>query len=301
VQKIMSDNQRAFTGSVPEFYQRNLVPMIFEPHARTLAAQMATLTTGRVLELAAGTGAVTRALLEALPAEVAIIATDLNEAMLTQAKFQVGAEHVEWHVADAMALPFPGGNFNAVVCGFGVMFFPDKRAAFSETLRVLAPRCPYVFTVWDRMDLSVLNETARKVIADIFVSNAPQRHLIPFSYCDKEVIRADLEAAGFVNVTIDIIAGLSRANSAYAAADGWFRGTNASNEIQAQGEGWLEKGIAATAAALTEKYGKGPLEMPNQALLVTATTRSDDGIGRQSNLQCPHCRSVREGRPTNVP
>src|ERR1700712_4813900 len=101
--KTMSDNKRAFTGSVPEFYQRSLVPMIFEPHARTLAAQLANLTTGRVLELAAGTGAVTRALLEALPAEVAIMATDLNEAMLTQAKSQTGAEHVEWHAADAMA------------------------------------------------------------------------------------------------------------------------------------------------------------------------------------------------------
>ena len=266
----MSDNQRAFTGSVPEFYQRSLVPMIFEPHARTLAAMLANLTTGRVLELAAGTGAVTRALLEALPGKVAIIATDLNEAMLTQAKSQPGAERVEWQVADAMALPFPDGDFNAVVCGFGVMFFPDKRAAFSETLRVLAPGCPYAFTAWDRMELSVLNETARKVIADMFASNAPQRHLIPFSYCDQDVIRADLEAAGFVDVTIDIITGHSRAISAYEAADGWFRGTNASNEIQAKGEGWLEKGIAATAAALMEKYGEGPLEMPNQALLVTA-------------------------------
>jgi ubiquinone/menaquinone biosynthesis C-methylase UbiE len=270
---MMSDNRRAFTGSVPEFYQRSLVPMIFEPHARTLAARLAKLTSsGRILELAAGTGAVTRALLEALPAEVAIVATDLNEAMLTQAKSQPGADQVTWQVADATALPFPKGDFNAVVCGFGVMFFPDKRAAFVETARVLAPGCPFAFTAWDRMELSVLNDTARKVIADLFPSNAPQRHLIPFSYCDQDVIRADLQSAGFVDVTIDVVAGHSRANSAYEAADGWFRGTNASNEIQAQGEGLLEKGIVATAAALTETYGKGPLEMPNQALLITAIT-----------------------------
>jgi ubiquinone/menaquinone biosynthesis C-methylase UbiE len=266
----MSDNKRAFTGSVPEFYQRSLVPMIFEPHARTLAARLPNLKTGRVLELAAGTGAVTRALLQALPAEVVITATDLNEAMLTQARSHTGAERVEWQAADAMALPFPDGDFSAVVCGFGVMFFPDKRAAFSETLRVLAPGGPFTFTVWDRMELSVLNETTRQVIADMFPNDAPQRHLIPFSYCNQEAIRADLKAAGFVDVRIEVVAGQSRAASAYEAADGWFRGTNASNEIQARGDGYLEKGIAATAAALKLKYGEGPLALPNQALLVTA-------------------------------
>jgi ubiquinone/menaquinone biosynthesis C-methylase UbiE len=270
MQKVMSDNNRAFTGSVPEFYQRNLVPMIFEPYARTLAARLAGLTSGRVLELAAGTGAVTRALMDALPQEVAITASDLNESMLVQAKSQPGSERVQWQAADAMSLPFPDGHFRAVVCGFGVMFFPDKRAAFKETLRVLAPQCRYVFTAWDRMELSVLNDTARQAIAETFPSNPPQRHKIPFSYCDQEVIRADLEAAGFVDVAIDVIAGQSRANSAQEAADGWFRGTNASNEMQARGDGWLEKGIAATTAALTEKYGEGPLAMPNQALLITA-------------------------------
>jgi ubiquinone/menaquinone biosynthesis C-methylase UbiE len=244
--------------------------MIFEPHARTLAATLTNLTTGRVLELAAGTGAVTRALLQALPAGVVITATDLNEAMLTQARSHTAAERVEWQAADAMALPFRDGDFSAVVCGFGVMFFPDKRAAFSETLRVLAPECTFSFTVWDRMELSVLNETARQVIADMFPNDAPQRHLIPFGYCNQEAIRADLEAAGFVDVRIDVVAGQSRAASAYEAADGWFRGTNASNEIQARGDGYLEKGIAATAAALELTYGKGPLALPNQALLVTA-------------------------------
>jgi ubiquinone/menaquinone biosynthesis C-methylase UbiE len=266
----MSDNNRAFTGSVPEFYQRSLVPMIFEPHARTLAARLADLTSGRILELAAGTGAVTRALIETLPADVAITATDLNEAMLGEAKSQPGAERVTWQAADAMSLPFPDGHFDAVACGFGVMFFPDKRAAFKETLRVLAPGGPYVFTAWDKMELSVLNDTARQVIADLFPDNPPQRHMIPFSYGDQSEICADLEAAGFVDVTIKAVAGHSDANSAHEAADGYFRGTNASNEIQARGDGWLEKGIAATAIALTAKYGEGPLAMPNQALLVTA-------------------------------
>jgi ubiquinone/menaquinone biosynthesis C-methylase UbiE len=268
----MSDTHRAFTGSVPEFYQRSLVPMIFEPHARVLAATLANLMSGRVLELAAGTGAVTRALVDILRADVAITATDLNEAMLTEAKSQPGAERVTWQAADAMSLPFPDGHFHAVVCGFGVMFFPDKQAAFKETLRVLAPGSLFVFTAWDRMELSVLNDTARQVIAEMFPSNPPQRHMIPFSYCDQDVIRSDLEAAGFIDVSIDAVAGRSRANSAHEAADGYFRGTNGSNEMQARGEGLLEKGIAATAAALTAKHGDGPLAMPNQALLVTAVS-----------------------------
>jgi ubiquinone/menaquinone biosynthesis C-methylase UbiE len=266
----MSDNQRAFSGSVPEFYQRNLVPMIFGPHARTLASRVAFLTSGRVLELAAGTGAVTRALADALPETVAITATDLNDTMLEQARLQPGAERVQWQQADAMSLPFPDGGFDAVICGFGVMFLPDKVVAFREALRVLSPGGRFIFTAWDHMEHSVLNNTAAESIALLFPTDPPKRHLIPFSYSEKAVIRTDLESAGFVEPAIEIVPGESRAASPYEAANGFFRGTNGSNEIEARGPGFLEKGIEMTASALTARFGDGPLAMPNQALLVTA-------------------------------
>jgi SAM-dependent methyltransferase len=266
----MSDTQRAFSGSVPEFYQSILVPMMFGPHARVLASRLTFLTSGSVLELAAGTGAVTRALAAALPPAVAITATDLNDAMLDQARLQAGADRVRWQQADAMSLPFIDGGFDAVVCGFGAMFLPDKVAGFRETLRVLRPGGRFVFTVWDQMAHNVLNDTAAQSIAALFPLDPPKRHLIPFSYCDQPVIRNDLAAAGFRDVAIETVAGESRASSPYEAANGFFRGTNGSNEIAARGPGWLEKGIDRTAAALLARYGDGPLAMPNQALLVTA-------------------------------
>jgi ubiquinone/menaquinone biosynthesis C-methylase UbiE len=164
----MSDTQRAFSGSVPEHYQRSLVPMIFGPHARDLAARLTFLTAGSILELAAGTGAVTRALVDGLPDAVAITATDLNDAMLDQAKLQPGAARVRWQQADAVSLPFLDGSFDAVICGFGVMFLPNKVIGFSEALRVLTPGGRFVFTAWDRMEYSVLTIQPRSRLPGYF-------------------------------------------------------------------------------------------------------------------------------------
>jgi len=86
----------------------------------------------RILEVAAGTGVVTRALATVANEAISIVATDLNQAMLDEAAAVGTGRPVQWQQADAMALPFPDAQFDAVVCQFGVMFFPDKSKAFSE-------------------------------------------------------------------------------------------------------------------------------------------------------------------------
>jgi SAM-dependent methyltransferase len=174
----MSDDGLAFTGSMPEFYQRYMVPMLFEPHAHHgNAFGVSDLRSDPGSRR--GTGAMTRALANVLPQTVNITATDLNETMLAQARLQPKSERVEWRQADALSLPFPDRHFDSVVCQFGVMFFPDKRAAFNEALRVLRPRSRYVFSVWDRMERNVLNDIARHTISNLFPNNPPVRHLIP--------------------------------------------------------------------------------------------------------------------------
>jgi ubiquinone/menaquinone biosynthesis C-methylase UbiE len=141
-----------FSGSIPALYDKYLGPLIFEPYAEDLAQRLSALDAARVLEAAAGTGIVTRALLHALPGSVAIVATDLNQPMVDHAAAQVSSSRVTWQKADAQSLPFPDGVFDAVVCQFGVMFFPDKRQAYREARRVLKPGGRFIFNVWDKLN-----------------------------------------------------------------------------------------------------------------------------------------------------
>src|SRR6188508_2038428 len=153
------DTDKVFAGSIPKLYDTHLVPLIFEPYATDLANRLGSRPLSRVLEIAAGTGVVTRAIAARLPESVAIIATDLNQAMLDQAAAVGTQRKVEWRQADAMKLPFEDASFDAVVCQFGVMFFPDKPGAFAEARRVLKPGGLFVFNVWDAIEHNVFADT----------------------------------------------------------------------------------------------------------------------------------------------
>jgi ubiquinone/menaquinone biosynthesis C-methylase UbiE len=146
----MSDDAAGFVGNIPQYYDQGMGPMVFVDYAADIARRVAAGNPARVLETAAGTGIVTRKLRDALPAGVHLTATDLNPPMLdvARSKFHAG-EQVEFRPADATALPFADRSFDAVVCQFGVMFFPDKAKSYSEVYRVLAPGGRYLFSVWD--------------------------------------------------------------------------------------------------------------------------------------------------------
>jgi threonine dehydrogenase-like Zn-dependent dehydrogenase len=101
---MTATSDRKFSGSIPEVYERYMVPLIFEPYAVDLAARMAQIAPKRVLEIAAGTGVLTRQLARVLPPATAIVATDLNQPMLDRAKSVGTARPVEWRTADAMQL-----------------------------------------------------------------------------------------------------------------------------------------------------------------------------------------------------
>ncbi|MCD6072403.1 MAG: SAM-dependent methyltransferase, partial [Microvirga sp.] len=150
----MSVTDTAFAGSIPALYEQYLVPLKFEPFAEDLAGRLADVTQGRILELAAGTGVVTRAMAQALPPEVEIVATDLNQAMIDLAQTKLQGPNVRWQQADAQSLPFEANSFDAVICQLGVMFFPDKLAAYREALRVLRPGGRFLFNVWNILDLN---------------------------------------------------------------------------------------------------------------------------------------------------
>ncbi len=194
----MTDTHIEFVGSIPEIYDRHLGPLLFEHYAADLAGRVTVPPGGRVLELACGTGIATERLRAALPEDVEIVATDLNEAMLDLARSKRGnLANVHYQVADALDLPFEDGSFDAVVCQFGVMFFPDKAAGAREAARVLKPGGTYVFNVWDSLDRNPVIKVAQDTISGFFDGDPPTFLSIPFGYHALDPITVLLQDAGF--------------------------------------------------------------------------------------------------------
>ena len=164
----VTETDKVFAGSIPRLYETYLVPLIFEPYAQDLVNRITLKPLSRVLEIAAGTGVVTRVLASTLLKNVTIVATDLNQAMLDQAAAMSTARPVEWRQADAMQLPFADETFDAIVCQFGVMFFPDKAKAFSEARRVLRDGGAFVFNAWDRIAENEFADTVTTALESMF-------------------------------------------------------------------------------------------------------------------------------------
>ena len=179
----MSNDAARFVGDIPWHYDQAMGPMIFVDYGDDIARRTVACDPTRVLEIAAGTGIVTRRLRDLLPADVHLIATDLNPPMLeiARAKFRPG-EQVEFQQADAMALPFPDGGFDTVVCQFGVMFFPDKDKAYREVYRVLKPGGRYLFSIWDGHRFNPFGRITHEIIQRFFPAGPPQFMNVPFSY-----------------------------------------------------------------------------------------------------------------------
>lgn len=265
---------KTFAGSIPKLYETHLVPLIFEPYAADLAHRLAARSLTRVLEIAAGTGVVTRALASMLPASVSIVATDLNQPMLDHAAAVGTSRPVEWRQADAMQLPFADGTFDAVVCQFGVMFFPDKPKAFSEARRVLRPGGVFMFNVWDRIEENEFADTVTTAVASLFAEDPP-RFLArtPHGYYSHPAIQRDLAAGGFAaSPRIATVAARSQADSARVPAIAYCQGTPLRNEIEARNAAQLGAATDIAAEAIAQRFGRGAVNGKIQAHIVTVVT-----------------------------
>ncbi len=262
---------RTFRGSIPALYDQHLGPMIFAPYANDLASRLADVRHGRILETAAGTGVVTRALVTALPESVSIVATDLNQPMLDHASSQLPSARVTWRQADAQTLPFPDGEFDAVVCQFGVMFFPDKLRAFSEAYGVLKPGGRFLFNVWDRIEENEFADLVVQSVATLFPDDPP-RFLArtPHGHHDTAPLEAQLRTVGFGMVTAETITRESAAPNALSVAVGYCQGTPMRNEIEAHDPGCLSKATDIAAAAIAKRFGSGPVTGKIRAHVIAA-------------------------------
>jgi ubiquinone/menaquinone biosynthesis C-methylase UbiE len=269
----MVATDKLFAGSIPELYERYLVPLIFEPYALDLAKRIAAMQPRQVLETAAGTGVVTRALAAQLPSETRIVATDLNDPMLKHAMARHPKDHrTEWRQADALALPFDDQTFDVVVCQFGAMFFPDKIKGYAEARRVLKPGGRFVFNVWDRISENEFADVVTEALASVFPDDPP-RFLArtPHGYHDVDGIRATLAAAGFSNIGAEVVTHRSKAASPKDPAIAYCQGTPLRTEIETRDPAGLEQATAHAADALQRRFGSGAVDGKIQAIVFTAT------------------------------
>jgi ubiquinone/menaquinone biosynthesis C-methylase UbiE len=266
------ETDRVFAGSIPENYDRYMVPLIFEPFAIDIAQRVAALSPSVVLETAAGSGVVTRALAPRLAPGARYTVTDLNQPMLDYAlSRQAPDTRIDWRQADAMALPFEDATFDLVCCQFGAMFFPDRTSGYREAMRVLKPGGHFLFNVWDRIEENVFADDVTKALAKIFPDDPP-RFLArtPHGYHDTAQIRGELDAAGFSRVVIETRAEQSRASSPRLPAVAYCQGTLLRNEIEARDPGKLEAATDYAASAIAARHGDGAVAAKIQAHVIIA-------------------------------
>ena len=267
----MSDNAAQFVGSIPEIYDRHIGPVLFEPYAQDLAARIEAPARAEVLELACGTGILTRQLLARLGPGAHLVATDLNQPMIDHAMQSLPSDpRLEYRAVDAMDLPFGDGAFDRIVCQFGVMFFPDKRIAAREARRVLKRGGTYWFSVWAAIEHNRLIGIGNDTVVRLFPDDPPTFYRTPFGYYDPAIIRADLESAGFRDVTIETVDKIGVSESARHLAEGMVHGNPIKMAIEARGRMTPDQVVEEVAHALTAACGAAPCRAPLRALVVSA-------------------------------
>ncbi len=260
----------SFVGSIPEYYERFLGPLIYTPYAEDLAYRVRVGSKARILELACGTGQLTRELLAAMEPGARLVAIDLNAPMLEVARRKVRDARVEWHEANAMSLPFEPASFDAVVCQFGVQFFDDKVAAAAEVRRVLRKEGAYHFSTWAGPADNPLARIAQETAVACYPDDTPAFYKVPWSYGDTRQIESDLRAGGFRDISIQAVDVIGRAPSSDYAAMGIVQGTPMANAIEQRGTISVDAFTAVISATLTRELGDGPLAIPMRAWVVRA-------------------------------
>ena len=263
---MVEEVDRVWVDSMPEAYERFLSPAVFGPFAVELAQRVSSRGARRVLELAAGTGVVTRELVSVVSGEV--LATDLNASMVECGLRRV--PQATWRQADAMDLPFGSGEFDVVVCQFGVMFFPDKRVAFAETKRVLEPGGRFVFNTWADLESHEFQVSLVAALSRVFPEDPPAfMAAVPHGYADPQLVAKDARAAGFREVIVDTITLEGHAGSVADLAAGYCAGTPLRTAIEARAD--LTDATALIAREMEADLGLGPVTGRMTAHVVEAT------------------------------
>lgn len=267
----MEDRYRDFAGSIPENYERYFVPLIFADYAKKLADRVEQGEGVKILETACGTGVVTRNIAERMHGSARTVATDFNEPMLAVASKTLGESNVvEFQQADAMRLPFAANAFDAVVCQFGVMFFPERVVAYREAARVLIDGGKFHFNVWDRLENNHFAQTVHKTAQEMFPEDPPNFFKLPYGYYDLRLVVDELQEAGFGDIDITARPLTSSAPSPRDIALAFGAGSPFANEVAARDTLSLDEVVDKLEAAIRHRFGDGPCSAPMQAFQISA-------------------------------
>nr|QKW93925.1 class I SAM-dependent methyltransferase [Vitiosangium cumulatum] len=267
-----TSNHAAYIGTIPENYHRSAGPFLFEPYAQELAARISAFAPRRVLETACGTGILTRRLHEVLPAGARLIATDLNEPMLAVARQMVGPDaNVEWAQQDMTRLRFADGEFDAVVCQFGLMFVPNKPAAAREALRVIRPGGQLLLATWRSLEHNAAIRLAHETVCALFPSEPPRFYLTQTGYGEPSEMTRLLVDAGFVDVRAEPVQKRSVLGNTRELAIGLIEGFPIVDFIKAHDPMLVSVAIGALTKALDKHFGETPVKVTIEALVTSAT------------------------------
>jgi ubiquinone/menaquinone biosynthesis C-methylase UbiE len=260
----------SFAGSVPQNYDKYLGPVLFEPYALDLVRRI----TGakNILEIACGTGRVTRHLLNALPPDGKLMATDLNAGMIEVAKSIMQDGRIHWQVVDAQELPFENDSFDHIICQFGVMFFPDKAKAMAEAYRVLQPGGKYIFNVWDALEFNPRSAIIKTVMEELMGDEAPDfLKKGPYSWFDKDEITNLLKLTGFKEINLDVVYKTAYYETPGDLINGFVKGSPLSAYLAEQTDELREKIVNGLMDRVRGEFGDSKLESPMQAIVCTAS------------------------------
>lgn len=257
----------SFSGTIPDSYHKNLGPLLFEVYAIDLIERIQIGDFKSVLELACGTGIVTKYLPEIFTHGETLVATDINPDMMEIAKKKITGERIEWNVVDMMNIPYPDNSFDLIFSQFGLMFVPDKDQVYSEAYRVLKPGGKFLFNVWNTLEKNELFVLTKKTVNNFFPDNPITFYDIPFSYNDKNEIEKSFAKAGFKDVSIDELPKTCVTSNPEDAATGLTTGNPAAAMINERNAAILPEIYEKLRDAMEKNFGRDPMKCKLNALV----------------------------------
>jgi ubiquinone/menaquinone biosynthesis C-methylase UbiE len=258
------------TATDAELYDQYLGPMFFEPYAIEIASRIEPSSTQVALELAAGTGRVTRHLRHRLLPSAKLIASDISEDMLQVAKEKLKDENIDWQIIDAQQLPFETNSIDLVVCCLGLMFVPDRLKALSEVYRVLRTGGMFIFSTWDKLETVGASSVYRNIVKQYLIGPLPGSYDLPTSMHDESIIKPSLLDAGFSKISIEKVSKQSYCSSAKEAAEGLTMRGAIYHEIMSRNPESIGEIKNLVEKELSEKYGSAPMVAPMSAVISQA-------------------------------